>query len=326
MRRGGDVAYLRATPKRGIRSTAYVGDLAGEIKQLSDEEDSYQTVKVTPGTLGLQQVDISHHYTECFLYVSWPRRVNLNHDAPENEKKESERFKAYTHDWMRYFVEMYKFLVGDSIMGPYDPKDVDAFVITELKDGVITPDGVVGELMPTSALSFSIPKKLQAIGAMKGSPDRLEELNKHLKAGSQLGLVRQLILDARDQANIFRRYDIAIIIAGTSFEVFLKERLVTICRAIGRTSLEVGKGKGKRTVGALEYAEMANPQELLAAIQSLLGIQIKGAKVHSDWYVNAYEPRNNIIHRGTRDYGEVAADKAIEVVTSYIAYINSIAI
>lgn len=325
MKLGEEVAYLKVRPQHGIRAVSYKGSLNVDMDPRSDDDEAQYTFDLeheaaeSHKASGLSRIRGSHLFTEFHLYVYWPKAMNSNETTGESIV---DRLVEYSNKWLKYFFEMYGLFMGSLELTPSNQAKMIFPAITLFENGAITPDGITGSRTSNvryKGIGGNLAPKLKTV-----PQQTIQQLEAHLKLGYSIDLTYQLILDARDQVDVFQRYDLAIVIAGTAFEVFLKKYLVTLCNSKNLERLKVGKGKKSKEVRFNEYAEKANPMELLSVIQTVIGVNIKGGRYHSDWYSKAYEPRNDIVHRGVNTFTAEAAAKAIEVVQSYANYITSV--
>ncbi len=327
MRIGEEVAFLKATPQHGVRAVSYEGSLNVDMEARSDSDEAqykFDIEKVASDsskTSRIKQIRGSHLFTEFELYIYWSQALDTNKSSSDSMIDE---LLEYSSKWVRYFIELYGLFIGNWHISSFDAARMKFPAVTLFENGKITPNGVTGNR--TTEVIFkpmSIMRELS--GKLNTAPqETIQQIETRLVYGLPADLSLQLLLDARDQSVIFQRHDLSIVLTGTAFEVFLKRHLTTLCSSKNIKEFAVGKGKHKRKEQYGEYIEKANPMELLSVIQTVIGTQIKGTKYHSDWYSKAYNPRNDIVHRGVNALSAEDADKASEVVQKYRDYIASV--
>ena len=151
------------------------------------------------------------------------------------------------------------------------------------------------------------------------SPEKLNGLITLLDHGIEAELFRELLLEARELSLIHGNHRLALVIAQTGMEDYIQWRLIHECNQRSIASLTSKKGIELDVETAIATGDLRS--DLLGVYMTfLLGRSAKDCSEHQEWYKNAYEPRNQIVHRGRVNIMESDARKAFESVVKYCVY------
>ena len=102
-------------------------------------------------------------------------------------------------------------------------------------------------------------------------------------------------------------------------ESYIQRRLIHECNQRDIASLASKRGIELDVETAIASGDLRG--DLLGVSMTfLLGRSAKDCSEHLEWYKNAYEPRNQIVHRGRVNVTESDARKAFESVVKYCVY------
>ncbi len=154
--------------------------------------------------------------------------------------------------------------------------------------------------------------------------DKIRELAIRLRDAEEPPLHLQLLLEARALAHIHQNHRLAIVVGGTSFEVYLQFRLQKACEARGITALPVGRGATRKLRPVAEALSSASLRDELLGVycEMLTDDGIRSSPQHQDWYSKAYEPRKEIVHGGRLRVTRQEALDALNSIVTFVNYIN----
>jgi hypothetical protein len=151
------------------------------------------------------------------------------------------------------------------------------------------------------------------------SDEQLKGLILLLDHGIEPEFFRDLLLEAKELSFINSNHRLSLVIAQTGFETYIQWRLVHECNQRTITLLTSKKGIELDVETAIATGDLRS--DLLGTYMTfLLGRSAKDCSEHQEWYKNAYEPRNQIVHRGRVNVTESDARKAFESVVKYCDY------
>ena len=160
-------------------------------------------------------------------------------------------------------------------------------------------------------------------GAAKGflTVEKLDMLITLLDRGLVPRLDLELLLEAKEQSFVHGNHRLAIVIAQSGFEAFVQARLILECTVRGIVTLTPKGGKESDVETAIAKGGLRDA--LLGEYMTFLaGRSLKDGSEYNGWLKNAYEPRNQIVHRGRVNITEPEAKNAFESVVKYCDYIN----
>lgn len=153
------------------------------------------------------------------------------------------------------------------------------------------------------------------------SPERLDGLILLLDHGIAPELFRELLLEAKELSFVNGNHRLALVIAQTGFETYIQWRLIQECTHRNIALLTSKRGRESDVETAIAKGDLRD--DLLGVYMTLLaGRSAKDCSEHQEWHKNAYEPRNQIVHRGRVNVTESDARKAFESVVKYCDYID----
>ena len=241
-----------------------------------------------------------------------------NLECLKEKNEEASQLRTWAKEVLTLFVEWYRLLNNDpSVHLP----QVEESPVVEIWAGE-KPDsgGIAGaELAPFSRhLNWRNPVKA-GISKRNLSKDGIQMLAEALQSGYELTLYKRLLLEARELAHVSHNYALSIVVAGTAFEVLVAQELKSACERRQITQLQVGPKSAPRMKDYRKAIQDGRLNiELLAAFpKAICGLSLKTLPGYQVWFRDAYEPRNSIIHGGTRKADELAARGAFEAVSAF---------
>ncbi len=237
--------------------------------------------------------------------------LNIDNIRSLQNKEIYNKFLKLSEDMLEHFIRLYQWVSQEKDV--YLPNISDCPIVEVLvsENGDIN-SGILNQTFKFHSTKLNwdnLTKK-----PVKKTPLSKEAMNwfsNLLKSGKELELYQKLLLDAKEQGHLNRKYDLAILKIGTAFEVFVQDRLLRACELKGIKKLP-GKGKNAKEKDYKEAIINGNVREELLSIylKEITGISIKGTKAYNEWYTNAYSIRNEIIHRGKTDVNDKDAEVA----------------
>ncbi|WP_411502962.1 hypothetical protein [Brevibacillus centrosporus] len=236
-----------------------------------------------------------------------------------------EKIKERSNDVLNYFLNMYRLVSNEIDVQLLDIRQPQIIEIWVSEDGNIDPniENVMTTFTPfQQTVIWDDPFK-KGYAKEQLSTEKKNQLMESLINGKPIALYENLLMQALDQGMIKNNYDISVILGETAFEVFMKEFLIENCERLNITELNVGKGKSNLVKKPyLDAINEASISELIKRhLTDVVGKNIAGGKEYNSWYSDAYELRNEIIHKGRMDVSE---EKAKNAFTSIVNLINKI--
>lgn len=145
----------------------------------------------------------------------------------------------------------------------------------------------------------------------------------YLRTRKSLHPHERILLQAREQATINRNYEMSIVTNGTAFEVFLQNRLMASCEYTGTKVLPA---TNKKLTSHRSAIDTGNIQRDLLRYVDLLApsvAPVKASQQYRRWKNQAYDVRNEIVHRGRRGITQTQAKDAFTAVQDFITYLNA---
>ncbi len=161
------------------------------------------------------------------------------------------------------------------------------------------------------------------------SQSELSELGRLLGSGQPVELHHRLLLDAKEQAFVHHQPDLAVVLIGTAFDVFLQHKIVEAADALGYTDLPLDPKKAKKSqpvqrAPVTEAVARGGVQErLLRYVEMLTKKTLLGTRIHNDWFDRAFNVRNRVIHKGFRALQQADAQQAFEATNAYMRFIET---
>ncbi|MFD1736140.1 hypothetical protein ACFSCX_06135 [Bacillus salitolerans] len=231
--------------------------------------------------------------------------------------------KSYFFDTIKYFINNYRRVLNENDVPKINISNCPVIEIQTSDNCVISNDGIEGDfkIFKYDFELSGIPKVFE-----KRVPERdqLDTFNALLKSGQEISMHEMLLLDAKENGQIYGRYDISIIQIGTALEIFLKNLLIYECNRRSITEL-AGRGKnGKPKFYLTAIYEGSIKDDLFRFFYDIFKKNIKGSKTYNDWHVNAYELRNKIVHNAYQNVTDNDASLAFDSTKELIEEINKI--
>jgi hypothetical protein len=229
---------------------------------------------------------------------------------------------AWAYRLVRNFVDIYRAITQETDVVTPNEDDIAYIQPWVTNDYTWTRNG-------PGAVSFSGRnptfkwRRLEKTGEGKRTvpPEKISELARLLRSGAQLRPSDQFFLDAKEQAHIHGRYEIAIVLAATGFETFLREALRDACKSRSVATLPRA-GKDVPYLDAIAAGDTRN--DLLRHVEDLSGQSVKGGKPHNDWFQHTHEVRNEILHRGNRRYTDAESNRAFTAAVEFMNLIRRV--
>ena len=117
----------------------------------------------------------------------------------------------------------------------------------------------------------------------------------------------------------------SVVLSSTATEFYLKERLIRECNSRKIAKLIVGKKKNKIEKNTIEaILEGSLRDEIIGDICTFVtGENIKESLQYQNWYRDAYDIRNSIIHKGLIINDEEISKKAFKAVIVFLNSLNN---
>jgi hypothetical protein len=168
-----------------------------------------------------------------------------------------------------------------------------------------------GEEVSGGAFAIGGQMEIGTGGAYEPTPEELSKIKAILSGNATLPLWQSILLDAYDN-HFYRNYRMAIIEAGTAFEVFVYSFVRTGYLRLGKSEQDI------------ETKLMAPFKNLLCDhIKILTGNDFCKTAQYQNWNDNSYEKRNQIVHRGT-NATDVDSSTAVTIVGDTIRFLMSL--
>lgn len=282
---------------------------SGERFPVRETHRKESEVPFTGGTVDLVK------YTRLLITFELDSTDILDDEARIRE------LEVWVEGAVQHFIDLYRIVTQENDVTRPRIKDAPMVDVLIARDYEFNAEVVGGEFRTYKWLHRwdDAAKTGQIKSPMQ--QERVDLLLKLLHNGYKPTLFDKLVLDSKEQSFIRNEHDLAIVIVETAFETFLQQRLLATCVAKGIANLTSGRGKGARQVPFQEAIESAQVRDNLEYVQELSGKSVKGGAEHNNWFIQAYQKRNEIIHSGTRG---ATADDASNAFSAIISYMNLI--
>lgn len=241
--------------------------------------------------------------------------VNIRFDTtmPHEDRE------TFAEKCLNRFLDIYRLMTfhgyGDNYLNNKNPVfKVQEGVLhneTQFKQDVFN-HGTVFTLPPEDALK-SFNQQQEIINRIAGRLmiDRdLKVYEKMLNAGKKLFIYDE-------------DYPLAIVMFGTAFETYVQSRLIDLCEDQDINELRASNGRNKPYQEVIEKSNIGYLLEKhLCDLSSAQNIRAE--QVCMTWDSDAYQKRNQIIHRGNSNFARVDAERAYLAVISFIEFIHTL--
>lgn len=240
---------------------------------------------------------------------------------PRNDSHEQDKILKYAMSLAQRFVRTYRLIANQVDVRIPNEADSPIIEVRAGDDYSFSTDEIDAKLAIISRrFQWPLPK---LSGAVKESlsEEKIALLRDVLRQGDEPATFQQLLLEAKELSVVHGDHRISVIISQSAFEVYVQSRLAEECKVRGMTELISSRGERKDVEAAIIDGDLR--KELLGQYaRDLAGHSVKECKEHNFWYKNAYKPRNEIVHRGRRDFTEDHARAAFESVMTYSEYLD----
>ena len=240
---------------------------------------------------------------------------------PKNDSHEQDKIRQNAISLAQRFVRTYRLIANQ--VEVRIPNEADSPII-EVRAGTdysFNTEEIDAKLaMISRRFQWPLPK---LSGAVKEalSNDKIALLGNLLRQGDEPAMFQQLLLEAKELSIVHGDHRISVIISQSAFEVYVQSRLTEECKIRGVLHLTSSRGDQRDVEVAIIDGDLR--KELLGQYARVLsGRSVKDCPEHNSWFKNAYNPRNEIVHRGRRDVTEADAQASFESVMTYCEYLD----
>jgi hypothetical protein len=252
------------------------------------------------------------------IYFSFPDNDFANSETIHNQLKEK------VTQILAFFINSYRAITNEADI--HNPSDIDlpSLELAYSNEKLNTDSEILSGnyLFLTRMMTWISP---QVTGYFKEimSSDSSKKFKQALNS-SESTYYLQLLADAKEQAVIRKNFNISIVLSSTATEVFFIDRLIKECRIRNITRLTIGKGKRESTNNYIDAITKGDIRDVLIGdiCKTLINKNIKESAEYHEWYKHAYYLRNQIIHEGLIINQLSIAEKAFQVVFSFINYVD----
>lgn len=244
----------------------------------------------------------------------------------KNDKNSQIEVKKKAYDILRLIINSYRAVTFEPDI--HNPSDIDvpAIEIAYSNEDWKNDNEILGGqyMFLMRNISWLLDA---ATGYVKNriSTDLFTKFLGYLNSNEPVPYHLQLLADAKQQAIVHKNYNLSIVFSSTATDFYLKDRLMGECVLRKITHLSVGKGKYSITK---EYTdaiiEGSLRDEIIGDICGFLSdCNILDSNEYRNWLKDAYKIRNSIIHKGLIIDDEKIAQRAFEVVVTFVNFVNS---
>ena len=257
------------------------------------------------------------------IYFDFPDKEFLNDD----ESKRTILKKAY--HIIDFFINSYRAVTSEADI--HNPSTLDLPVIElaySKKNWKKEKDILEGEYYFLSRTYNWLNQNVTGYTKNKLNKETLQKFNDYLNSNEPIPYHLQLLADSREQAIIRKNYNLSVVLSSTATEFYLKERLIRECNSRKIAKLIVGKKKNKIEKNTIEaILEGSLRDEIIGDICTFVtGENIKESLQYQNWYRDAYDIRNSIIHKGLIINDEEISKKAFKAVIVFLNHVNNLLI
>ncbi len=257
----------------------------------------------------------SEHYTWAEI------AFEIDDEAILDDDEQYQELKRWTESVLQNLVHLYQLVTGEAdVAGTRIDHSavVDVWVANRY---TFTPNRMEADFRLKGAwLSWS--SALKPFFKPLIHADKLAYLCGLVQGRVQPKVWQRLMLEAVGLSQNRGEHDLAIVTLETAFEIYFKEILQAYCESRNVLELPDKRGRGPNTLDRDEAMDRADVRELFRFVKYLTGADVRGGREGQAWYDNAYEPRNQIAHGGTRGYSEDDVRAALEAVNSLMTVID----
>ncbi|WP_419872921.1 hypothetical protein [Candidatus Pristimantibacillus sp. PTI5] len=152
--------------------------------------------------------------------------------------------------------------------------------------------------------------------------DNLKLFKEFIYEGVAISLYQELMLDAIEQGEIRKKYEVTVVKIGTAFEIFMQGLLVSTCEKLNIDKLQTGRGT-KHYKLAIQEGKLI--EDLLKKyLKTFVDTDsILSVKEYNHWHSKAYTLRNEIVHNGRTNVSEIEANKAFVATNNLVSLITN---
>jgi hypothetical protein len=162
------------------------------------------------------------------------------------------------------------------------------------------------------------PAEASGIAKPEWGTDKKAALAKRLRSEAPIEVGPELLLEARQLSRVQQQHRLAVIVGSSAFEALIRDLLLKECGYRTVTQLPMRDSRMTEVAEAVANGDLRS--ELLGSCaKHLVGGSIKDCSEYQEWFRQAHELRNAIIHRSQTRISQSDAENALKVIKAYVA-------
>ena len=224
------------------------------------------------------------------------------------------------------FINLYAAVTGDVTISKLNLTELPSVMVWTTNKYSISDTAMEANFSLYSGkaeITWRDPRKIGQI-KIEASRDAVNKLAERWRVNYRLKPFEQLLIDAKEQSLFRGNHDLSIVISETAFEIFIQSSLIAASEQKKRTSFPNKRDKKAKDINYKQAIERGNIHTLFWYIELLTKKDVTRFPEYRAWKDDAYQLRNEIIHRGGRGYSENQAEGAFNVVNRFIDAVKQV--
>jgi hypothetical protein len=318
----GQTVMIRVHRKRGARIFSYELDNRDWLNERLQITAPLDDVPGRPGglaygyTLNAPQTDFSGGVLETIEYTVLDFRFESD-DADFLAK--ADHYVEWATPIVRRFVDNCRVSTNKAWLGEFGDKTYAEVVLLGCADSAGLGADPLSEFQFIQ-LSRMMPPFLNGLVPTVAG-DRVAEIDQRMRSGSAASLPESILMEGITLATRHQKFDLAIILIETAFEVFVQQLLLEYCNQNNVPTLDL-RSKIIPYQAAIEGGNIEG--DLFRHINRFKSVTIKATQECKNWRNDVYDKRIAIVHRGSRGATELDVKKAVASAQAFMQYLKSL--